>query len=255
MTERALFPYLLAGWTVLAVVAFVVLLRRPAPYGRYAARGSRRTLPSRWGWMLMESPAIFLFVALWAIGGRRADPSALAFLLLWLAHYLYRALVYPLRLGARGARPMPVEIVLSGFGFQLVNVYLNARWLFELSPGYPRAWLTDPRFVAGVALFAAGTLVNRRADGALRALVPSAAGGDYALPRGALFRWISCPNYLGEILIWCGWALATWSLAGLSFALWTIANLAPRARAHHRFYRERFPDTPPERRALVPFVW
>ena len=52
-----------------------------------------------------------------------------------------------------------------------------------------------------------------------------------------------------------GWALATWSLPGLAFAVWTVANLVPRARANHRWYRGRFPDYPKERRALVPGVW
>ena len=40
--------------------------------------------------------------------------------------------------------------------------------------------------------------------------------------------------------------------AGLAFAAWTMANLVPRARAHHRWYRERFPDYPARRKALVP---
>jgi hypothetical protein len=53
---------------------------------------------------------------------------------------------------------------------------------------------------------------------------------------------------------WAGWALATWSLAGLAFAVYTGANLAPRALAHHAWYRQRFPDNPARRRALVPFV-
>jgi hypothetical protein len=53
---------------------------------------------------------------------------------------------------------------------------------------------------------------------------------------------------------WAGWALATWSLAGLAFAVYTGANLAPRALAHHAWYRQRFPDYPARRRALVPFV-
>jgi 3-oxo-5-alpha-steroid 4-dehydrogenase 1 len=70
-----------------------------------------------------------------------------------------------------------------------------------------------------------------------------------------MYRFISCPNYLGEIMIWTGWAIATWSLAGLSFLVWTMANLIPRARAHHCWYKEQFPDYPPERKALVPGLW
>jgi protein-S-isoprenylcysteine O-methyltransferase Ste14 len=70
-----------------------------------------------------------------------------------------------------------------------------------------------------------------------------------------LYRWISCPNYLGEIVEWSGWALATWSLPGLAFAVWTAANLAPRAHSHHLWYREHFEDYPPQRKALLPGLW
>jgi protein-S-isoprenylcysteine O-methyltransferase Ste14 len=66
---------------------------------------------------------------------------------------------------------------------------------------------------------------------------------------------VSSPNYLGEITIWLGWALATWSLPGLAFAFWTVANLLPRARANHTWYRQTFPDYPAERKALIPKVW
>ena len=78
---------------------------------------------------------------------------------------------------------------------------------------------------------------------------------DDGAARGGAFELVSCPNYLGEILEWCGWALATWSWPGLAFALYTIANLAPRAVTHHRWYRETFPDYPPKRRALVPYLF
>ena len=49
------------------------------------------------------------------------------------------------------------------------------------------------------------------------------------VPHGPLFRLVSCPNYFGEIVDWSGFALATWSPGGLLFALWTAANLVPRA--------------------------
>jgi len=88
------------------------------------------------------------------------------------------------------------------------------------------------------------------------ALLYSALGETgYKIPHGGLFERVSCPNYLGEIIEWSGWALATWCLPGLSFAVWTFANLAPRARAHHRWYRAKFPEYPEERKALIPGVW
>jgi len=76
----------------------------------------------------------------------------------------------------------------------------------------------------------------------------------YRIPYGFAYRWVSCPNYLGEIIQWTGWAIATWSLAGVVFAIWTMANLVPRALTHHRWYRDRFSEYPADRRALIPFV-
>jgi 3-oxo-5-alpha-steroid 4-dehydrogenase 1 len=53
---------------------------------------------------------------------------------------------------------------------------------------------------------------------------------------------------------WTGWAIATWSTAGLAFAVYTAANLGPRALRHHAWYRERFADDPRERKALIPYL-
>jgi 3-oxo-5-alpha-steroid 4-dehydrogenase 1 len=251
MDWRAFFHAVLPVWTGLAGVVFVVLFFVPAPYGRYGGPRSGPRLPARAGWILMEAPAVLVFVAWWWTSAARAAPASLAFLALWLAHYLDRALLYPWRTPA-AAHGMPLAVALLGVLFNLVNASLNAGWLFALSGGYPDSWLADPRFLGGTALFALGWVVNRAADAEL---ARRRSEGGYGIPRGGLYRWISCPNYLGEIVVWCGWALATWSRPGLAFALWTIANLAPRAHRHHRWYRERFPDYPPERRALVPGIW
>ena len=39
----------------------------------------------------------------------------------------------------------------------------------------------------------------------------------YKIPVGGLFRWVSSPNYFGELLEWTGWAIATWSIPGVAF--------------------------------------
>ena len=70
----------------------------------------------------------------------------------------------------------------------------------------------------------------------------------YFIPEGGMFRWISCPNFFGEILQWTGFAVMTWSPAALVFALWTFFNLVPRALSHHKWYKSTFPEYPPERK-------
>ncbi len=252
MPEQAFYHALLIFWYILAAVVFIVLFWIPAPYGRYAPASKGATIPSRWGWLIMESAPVLVPVALFLLG-RYHNLTALIFLLLWLAHYLQRAYMFPFLIKDKDRR-MPLYIMGLALFFNVINGYLNGRWLFFFSDGYGRRWLTDIRFILGAALFICGYVINRRSDWQLRQL-RDCDEGEYKIPRGGLFELVSCPNYLGEIIIWCGWALATWSWAGLSFAFWTAANLAPRARTHHRWYREYFPDYPARRKALLPGIW
>ena len=113
--------------------------------------------------------------------------------------------------------------------------------------------MSRPQFLIGVAVFAGGFAINVQADTVLIRLRRKSP--HYRTPEGGLFRWISCPNYLGEIVEWCGWAILTWSWAGLSFAVWTAANLVPRAVAHHRFYGTHIEGYPASRKAILPFVF
>jgi hypothetical protein len=45
-----------------------------------------------------------------------------------------------------------------------------------------------------------------------------------------------------------------WSLPAFSFAVWTFANLVPRAINHHQWYHEKFEDYPENRKAVIPFL-
>jgi len=239
------------AWLAAAPVVLVVLLFVTAPYGRHTRAGWGPALSARAGWVLMESPAVVVPAAFFLLGGGGA--TAVAFVALWELHYLNRTVVYPLRL-PREARPMPLSIAGTGFGFNVINGTLIGAGLFHFGVVREAAWLLDARFVGGAAVFLLGFFINNRADAIMRKLrAPGETG--YKIPSGGLYRWVSCPNYLGEILEWGGFALATWSLPGLAFFVWTIANLAPRARSHHRWYRAKFADYPPERKALVPLIW
>lgn len=211
-------------------------------------------LPDWLGWLLMESVSPLTMLVLFAVGDVPKSIVLWVFLGLWEAHYFYRAFIYP-HLRRSKHRGMPLAIPLLAALFNLNNTYLNGRYLFHFAGGrYGKGWLTDPRFLLGVALFAAGYAINHWADGVLRRL-RTKGGSDYKIPYGGLYNLISSPNYFGEMVEWLGWAIATWSWAGFMFFVWTAANLVPRARAHHEWYHEHFKDYPPERRALVPWLW
>ncbi|MCA9666717.1 MAG: 3-oxo-5-alpha-steroid 4-dehydrogenase [Myxococcales bacterium] len=251
MSEIGVYKIVLWGWIALAPLTLGLLLFVSAPYGRHSRDGWGPSIGRTGGWILMESPALWAMPLLYLLGDRVGELVPTLLLAAWLVHYSNRVLIFPLRMRG-GNQRNPLLIVAFAFFFNLVNAYLQGRWLFALGPALPRSWLADPRFVAGALLMAFGFATNLRADAKLRAL--RARGDGYHIPRGGLFELVSCANYLGEIIEWIGWALCTWSLAGLSFALWTVANLLPRALAHHRFYQQRFADYPARRRAIIPYV-
>jgi hypothetical protein len=251
MTEAGIHAW--TTWTemILAGAALVALAFVAAPYGRFSRRGWGTTIGNRAAWMLMELPAVLGFLAVFLLGRNRFDVVPLVLGAMWMFQYVYRTFVFPTRLRTRGKR-MPLAVVAMAFVFNCLNAYVVARWLSHLG-SYQTDWLRDPRFIAGVVVFFVGWAVNFRADGMLIALRRPGETG-YKVPRGWLYEYIACPNYFGEIVEWFGFALATWSLAGLAFALFTAANIGPRAFSNLRWYRQTFPDYPANRKALNPFV-
>jgi 3-oxo-5-alpha-steroid 4-dehydrogenase 1 len=239
---------------VVAAGTFITLFFVSAPYGRHIRQGWGSQLPNWLGWLLMESISAIGMLVMFLLGDAAKTATLVIFLLMWEAHYIHRAFIYPFLLhGCK--KKMPLVIALLAAVFNLGNVYLNGRYLFHFSGDrYGTDWLLDPRFIAGAILFVIGFSINRWADNTLQGLRRPGAT-DYKIPYGGLYRYISCPNYFGEIIEWFGWALATWSIPGLAFAAWTFANLAPRAWSHHKWYHEQFSNYPSERKALIPGVW
>lgn len=243
---------ILAG-LVVAVGVFIALFFIRAPYGRYYRKGWGPTLSNRVSWLIMEAPSAIILLIFFIIGTAPKNVPLILFFLMWEAHYIHRAFIYPFQI-RDGRKQWPVAVLAMGFAFNLGNAALNGRYLFTTSGGYPSAWIFDIRFLTGLALFLSGFIINRWADQVLRNL-RQPGETEYKIPQGGLYRWISCPNYLGEMIEWTGWALATWSLPGLAFAIWTFANLAPRAQANHAWYKQNFTEYPNQRKALIPGIW
>lgn len=251
--STVLSDYVLLSWVLLAVAIFISLLFVKAPYGRYISDRYGAAVEGRLGWVVMEAPAPLIFAACFLTGVQSITITQIVFLVMWQSHYLHRTFIYPFNLRI-SAKPLPLIIVAGGFLFNVVNAYLNGGYIACNGFRYPVEWLGSTRFLFGLALFIMGFVVNRHADLALYR-IRRMEQNIYGIPSGGFFRWVSCPNYLGEIVMWLGWAVATWSVTGAAFAAWTVANLAPRARAHHRWYIQYFEDYPKERRALIPGLW
>lgn len=237
-----MFWTLVAVEASLAMVTAAALMMVTAPYGRHTRNGWGPTLPSRIGWIVMESPAVLVFlVASWGASG-----VAWVLFAMWQIHYLHRTFIFPFR--TKSKRSMPAIVAAMAFAFNVLNATINGWWLRETT--YHLSWLWDPRFIVGTLLFAAGMIINIASDNTLLRLRGPGESG-YKVPGGGMYRFVSCPNYLGEIMEWVGFAIAAWSPAGAVFALYTMANLIPRAIQHHKWYQDTFPDYP-KRRAVIP---
>jgi hypothetical protein len=151
------------AWGVIAAAlpTLAWLLFVTAPYGRHGRPGWGPTLPARAGWILMESPAVFVWLAVYFRGAQRFELVPLLLLAMWQVHYVHRTLIFPFRL--RAERPVPLVIAALGFGFNSVNAWLNARHVSELG-AYPPDWLWTPWFAAGAGLFVVGLVTNLYAD-------------------------------------------------------------------------------------------
>ncbi|MCB2222465.1 MAG: DUF1295 domain-containing protein [Bacteroidetes bacterium] len=252
MISLQTFNILVYIWIAMAILLFPVLLKITAPYGRHTRKDWGPMINNRTGWILMELPALVIFGFFLISGENLGIPIIFTILILWVLHYFHRSLIYPFRISLSDKK-MPVIIMLFAVFFNCINGFINGYWFGSLSPGYPIAWMEDPRFILGIILFIIGFLVNQYHDRILLSLRKHGDKG-YQIPRRGLFRFVSCPNFLGEIIEWGGFALMTWCLPSFSFFIWTFVNLIPRALDHHRWYRQQFDNYPQNRKAIIPYL-
>lgn len=240
----------------LAVVVFAALRFITPGYGMFYTPKWGPTVDNRLGWILMEAPVMVCMAFLWIVSPRRGELPLVVMTSLFMLHYFQRSFIFPLLI--KGKSLMPLAIVLMGCIFNIVNAYLIGGWLFYVSPAgeYPQLWLVSPQFIIGTVIFFLGMSINLQSDHIIRHLRRPGDKGHY-IPKGGMFRYVTSANYFGEVLEWTGFAVLTWSLPGFIFALWTFANLGPRARSLHARYVKEFGEqfTSLNRKYIIPFVW
>ena len=105
----------------------------------------------------------------------------------------------------------------------------------------------------GFSLFLLGQISNLYHHILLRKLRNNAVK-EYKIPQGGLFSFVNCPHYLSEIVAWIGIAIMTKYLIvfGLTFVM--ASYLVGRSINTTRWYKEKIPNFPVDRKSIIPFV-
>ena len=232
-------------WIIIGLIIFPINLIYKAPYGRHTSKKWGISIDNKLGWIIMELPALLVCPAIYFYFKIDFDISIM-FICLWIIHYFNRTIIFPFRIKTKGKK-MPLVIVLSAFFFNIVNGLINGYFLSNINLHSVSIFL-----ITGFLLFVLGLYINISSDNKLINLRKIKKG--YFIPKGGLFKYISCPNFFGEIIEWFGFALMTFNIGSLSFFIWTCCNLIPRALAHHTWYKNKFNEYPKERKAILPFL-
>lgn len=237
-----------------ALIVFVALYFVNACYGMFNDGKWGRNVSNKLGWVVMESPVVVILIVMWFLSARRSMPVPTLMTGFMLLHYVQRAFVFPLLIKSKSS--MPIAIVALAILFNLMNASIQGGWILYLSPVdmYTPEWLSTPQFIAGTVLFFTGMGVNIHSDYVIRNLRKPGDTRHY-LPQKGMYKYVTSSNYFGEIVEWIGFAVLTWSLAGAVFAVWTCANLIPRANSIYKRYRSEFGDEVGKRKRVIPFIY
>jgi very-long-chain enoyl-CoA reductase len=162
-------------------------------------------------------------------------------------------------------------ILIHRFGndtMPLTNIFKNSGyyWLFAYWIAYVtmHPLYTPPACnwskTSGIILFCVSELLNLKAHVDLRNLRP-AGTRIRQVPKTLLFKFVSCPNYLFEILSWIGFTIASQSIAAATFTIVGAAQMTVWAIAKHKRYRKEFDGQdgrelyPKNRKILIPFIF
>lgn len=242
--------------SIIAVIVFIALYFVTAGYGVFYNKRWGPSIPNKIGWILMESPVFIAMILLCVFSERSTNVVCLIFLILFEIHYFQRSFIFPFLI--RGKSVMPLSVILMGVVFNTLNALMQGGWIFYVAPEnmYEISWLTTPQLIIGTLIFFVGMIINIHSDYIIRHLRKPGDTKHY-LPKKGMFKYVTSANYFGEFVEWCGFAILTWSLAGAVFALWTFANLAPRAAKIYDNYKKEFGDELDTNKVkrILPFIY
>ncbi|KAK8891932.1 hypothetical protein M9Y10_029154 [Tritrichomonas musculus] len=199
----------------------------------------------------LPGPIIFFYSQIFYPNGELLSiPS-----LVYLAHYIHRALIYPWFRKVY-SKPWPLESVLYFIVYNfIVGLTVSHTLIFSGKELNIYIQLLIAVVCVACAVIAA---IHDYYLCSLR----SAGDIGYRIPYGMLFKWVSGPNYLFELIEWCVYAIYMPFGLGLAvYGIWYLTNITGRAESNHDAYTSRkriFPSGtkyPDDRAPYIPFVF
>lgn len=228
------------------------------------ATSSRLNIPGRLAWLTMESPG---FLSL--LYAMRTLPAQAGMSLsdlpwqnkvlaaLFLMHYAYRAVLFPLLQPSMA--PIHALVWVAASLFQVFNGTLIGSWLAAYGNVTRDAWPGTGQFVLGISVFYLGLAANYYHDDELREVRrremarqervarrdgtdPGSVRRHYAVPEAGLFKVMLYPHYFVEWIEWTGfWIACGWRCQpAMMFVVNEVAAMLPRAVRGKRWYEEKF---------------
>ena len=172
-------------WTGVIVFVLEAFGGLRAAYGRY--NKSNFGLGARAAWLLQESPAFYVPLAILVFYGRHTNVNLrdtnLVLLFCFMLHYFHRSFIYTLRI--RSAKR--VNFLENGLAF--VFCVVNGMQIGHFHAKYAESEWSEWRFWFGIGLFFLGLAINIDSDNRLIRLRESnsnEAKSEYKIPRGML---------------------------------------------------------------------
>ena len=143
------FNLFLGVMSLIALFVFIALYFVKAGYGIFRTASWGVAISNKLAWILMEAPVFVVMCVMWIYSERRFEPVIFTFFLFFQIHYFQRAFIFPLLL--KGKSKMPLAIMSMGVLFNLLNGYMQGKWIFYLAPEtmYQAGWFTSPWFIIG----------------------------------------------------------------------------------------------------------
>ena len=104
-------------WFLLGFITFLILLKMPAPYGKFSKPNWGSwffiMIPSQLGWVVMEIISPVMLGYFFLTGPIEKSIVSYVFFILWVGHYFNRSIIYPIRQNNPSKMPLLIPLPVS----------------------------------------------------------------------------------------------------------------------------------------------